>query len=176
MADAFVAEIRMFGCNFAPRNWAYCNGQILAIQQNTALFSLLGTTYGGNGTTTFALPNLQGMAANNQGQGPGLSSYQLGQTSGTSTVTLVSNQIPPHTHTAIGDNGDGVNGNGPAGHAWATPSADRDANLYNPNGALVNMSAAALANTGGGQPHNNMMPYQVVGFCIALQGIFPARN
>ena len=176
MADAFVAEIRMFGCNFAPRSWAYCNGQILPIAQNTALFSLLGTTYGGNGTTNFALPNLQGRAANNQGQGPGLSLYQLGQTSGTSTVTLISNQMPPHTHTAFADNGDGVNGNGPGGHAWATPSADRDASLYDTNGALVNMAPTALANTGGGGPHNNLMPYLVVGFCIALQGIFPARN
>ena len=176
MADAYVAEIRMFGCNFAPRSWAYCNGQIMSIAQNTALFSLLGTTYGGNGQTTFALPNLQGKAANSMGQGPGLSSYQLGQTGGTSTVTLVANQIAPHTHTAIGDNGDGTNGFGPSGHAWATPSADRDINLYDTNGALVNMAPTALANAGGSQPHNNLMPYLVVGFCIALQGIFPARN
>ena len=176
MADAYVAEIRMFGCNFAPRSWATCNGQILAIAQNTALFSLLGTTYGGNGQTTFALPNLQGKAANNQGQGPGLSSYSLGQTAGSSSVTLVANQIPPHTHTAIGDDGDGVNGNGPQGHAWATPAADRDINLYDTSGALVKMGATALANSGGSQPHNNLMPYLVVNFCIALQGIFPARN
>ena len=176
MADAYIAEIRMFGCNFAPRSWAYCNGQLLPIAQNTALFSLLGTTYGGNGQTNFGLPNLQGMAANGQGQGPGLSSYQLGQTGGASSVTLLANQIAPHTHTAIGDNGDGVNGNGPVGHAWATPSAERDANLYDTNGALVNMAANALANTGGSSPHNNMMPYQVVGFCICMQGIFPSRN
>ena len=176
MADSFIAEIRMFGCNFAPRNWAFCNGQLLPIAQNTALFSLLGTTYGGNGTSNFALPNLQGNAANGQGQGPGLSPYQLGQTGGSSTVTLNSNQIPVHTHTAIGDNGDGVNGNGPIGHAWATPSADRDINLYDTSGALVNMSPNALANTGGGGPHNNLMPYLVVNFCICLFGVFPSRN
>ena len=176
MADAYIAEIRMFGCNFAPRNWAYCNGQLLSIAQNTALFSLLGTTYGGNGTTNFALPNLQGSAANGQGTGPGLSNYQLGQTGGAGTVTLIANQIAPHTHTAIGDNGDGVDNNGPAGHAWATPVADRDVNWYDTNGTLVNMNAAALANTGGGGPHNNLMPYQVVGFCICMFGIFPSRN
>ena len=176
MADAYIAEIRMFGCNFAPRNWAYCNGQLLQIVQNTALFSILGTTYGGNGQTNFGLPNLQGKAANGQGQGPGLSSYQLGQTGGASSVTLLANQIAPHTHTAIGDNGDGIIGNSPVGHAWATPSVDRELNLYDTNGALVNMGATALANTGGSVPHNNMMPYQAVGFCICLFGIFPSRN
>ena len=176
MSTPFVAEIRMFGCNFPPRGWAQCNGQILSIAQNTALFSLLGTTYGGNGQTNFGLPNLQGSAANNMGQGPGLSNYVLGQTGGAGSVTLTGNQIPPHTHTAVGDNGDGVNGNGPAAHAWATPVADRDINLYDTNGALVNMSATALTNTGGSQPHNNLMPYQVQNFCIAMQGIFPSRN
>ena len=176
MATPFVAELRIFACNFAPRGWAQCNGQLLPIAQNTALFSLLGTTYGGNGQTTFGLPNLQGRAANHMGQGPGLSSYVEGQSAGNSTVTLLSNQIPPHTHTAIGDNGDGTNGFGPSGHAWATPSADRDINLYDTNGALVNMGANALANAGGGGPHNNLMPYQVHNFCIALQGVYPSRN
>ena len=150
--------------------------QLLSIAQNTALFSLLGTTYGGNGTNNFGLPNLQGKAANGQGQGPGLSPYQLGQPGGAGTVTLIANQIALHTHTAIGDNGDGIIDNSPVGHAWATPSADRELNLYDTNGALVNMGATALTNTGGSVPHNNLMPYLIVGFCICMSGIFPSRN
>ena len=176
MADAYIAEIRIFACNFAPRNWAFCNGQLLAIAQNTALFSLLGTTYGGNGTTNFSLPNLQGSAVTGQGQGPGLSSYQLGQTGGSASVTLAGNQIPVHNHTAVGDNGDGTTGT-VTGKAWATPSIDRDVNWYsNTATPAAAMNAAALANTGGGQPHNNLQPYQVQGFCICLFGIFPSRN
>lgn len=176
MADAYLAEIRMFGCNFAPSGWASCSGQLLPISSNTALFSILGTQYGGNGSSTFGLPNLQGRAANCQGQGPGLSDYVMGELGGSSNVTLLISQTPPHTHAALGDNGDGVNGNGPGGHAWATPSADRDINLYDTNGAPVNMLSNALTTVGGNQPHNNLMPYQVVQFCIATQGIYPARN
>ena len=177
MAEPFVAEIRIFGCNFAPRGWAQCNGQLMPIAQNTALFSLLGTTYGGNGTSTFGLPNLQGRAANNMGQGPGLSLYQEGQSGGTSTVTLISNEIPAHTHTAVGDNGEGVLNAGPVGKAWASPSVERETNGYDSAAtSLVAMSASALGVAGSNQPHNNLMPYQVQNFCIALQGIFPARN
>ena len=176
MADAYIAEIRIFGCNFAPRSWAYCNGQLLSIAQNTALFSILGTTYGGNGQTNFGLPNLQGRAVTGQGQGPGLSPYSLGQISGTGTVALLSNQVPAHNHTAVGDNGDGTTGT-VTGKAWATPSIDRDVNWYsNTATPAATMNAQALALTGGNLPHNNLQPYQVHGFCICLFGIFPARN
>jgi microcystin-dependent protein len=176
MANPFIAEIRMFGCNFAPVGWLQCNGQILPISQYTALFSLLGTTYGGNGTSTFGIPNLQGRAAVNMGQGPGLSNYFEGQIGGSSSVSLLASQLPAHTHSAIGDNGPGTSSN-PVSSAWATPSIDRDIYFYDGGaGALVTMNAGALSNSGGGQPHNNLMPFLVVNFCIAIQGIFPSRN
>ena len=176
MADAYIAEIRMFGCNFAPRSWVQCNGQLMSIAQNTALFSILGTTYGGNGTQTFGLPNLQGSAANGQGQGPGLANYQLGDTGGTSTVTLIASELPAHNHTAIGDNGDGTTGVSTA-NAWATPAIERDVNWYTNTAApAAAMNAAALGNTGGNGAHNNMQPYQIQNFCICTQGIFPVRN
>jgi microcystin-dependent protein len=176
MADSYIGEIRIFACNFPPKNWAQCNGQILSIAQNTALFSILGTTYGGNGQTTFALPNLQGAAPIGQGQGLGLSSYALGQTGGTSTVTLAANQMPSHTHNAVGTDGSGTAAS-PANAIWASPSIDRDINFYEGASATtVNMNGAALALLGGSQAHNNLMPYQAQNFCITLFGIFPARN
>lgn len=176
MADPFLAEIRMWGCNFNPRGWAFCDGQLLPIAQNTALFSLVGTTYGGDGRTTFGLPNLQGRAALHQGRGPGLSDYRLGQVGGAENVTLAETQIPSHNHNAVGNDAEG-SASSPAGNVWATPGADRDLVWYEAgNGSTVDMATNALANTGNSQPHQNLMPFQVVNFCIALQGTYPSRS
>jgi microcystin-dependent protein len=172
MSDPFIAEIRIFPFNFAPRGWAWCDGQLLPISQNTALFSLLGTTYGGNGQSTFALPNLQGKAPMHPGQGPGLSNRSLGEVGGTQTVTLLPTEMPAHNHTVNGSNG-------PAN--LQAPASDRvlgraNANVYLDNpGGLVPMATESLAPAGGGQPHNNMQPYLTLHFNIALQGIFPPR-
>ncbi|MEZ5455697.1 MAG: tail fiber protein [Lysobacteraceae bacterium] len=173
MADPFVAEIRMFPFNFAPHGWAFCDGQLLPISQNTALFSLLGTTYGGNGKSNFALPNLQGRAPMHPGQGPGLSLHDLGETGGTETVSLLESEIPSHSHAqrAAIDPGDLF---APANNALATSVG---AAMYQPTVTqLVNMSDQSLAPAGGDQPHNNMQPYLTVNFCIAMQGVFPPRT
>jgi microcystin-dependent protein len=177
MSDQFVGEIRIFGFNFAPTGWALCDGQLLPISQNTALFSLLGTYYGGNGTSNFALPNLQGSAPLQQGQGPGLSPYDLGQVGGEPTVTLLTNQIPAHTHTPGCLNGAGTS-NSPAGHILASAMVGRQGeSRYTAGpGTSPNMSPQALQLTGGNLPHNNMPPYLTVNFCIALQGIYPSRS
>lgn len=173
MADPFVAEIRMFPFNFAPRGWAWCDGQLLPLSQNTALFSLLGTTYGGNGKSNFSLPDLQGSSPMHPGQGPGLSLHDLGETGGSETVSLLESEIPNHSHTmrAVNDVGD-INiptGNGLARSAGAA--------IYNTTNAnLVPMADNSLAPAGGDQPHNNLMPYLTVYFCIALQGVFPPRG
>jgi microcystin-dependent protein len=175
--DPFVGEIRIFGFNFAPRGWATCDGQLLPISQNTALFSLLGTQFGGNGQSTFALPNLQGSAPIDQGQGPGLTPRDMGETGGVSSVTLNSTQIPSHTHTMGALNGaTGSTGNpqnnifaGLAGRPTPPPTYSNAA----PN---VAMNPGAVSGVGGNQPHNNMPPYQVMCFCIAMQGIFPPRS
>ncbi len=173
MADPFVAEIRIFPFNFPPRGWAFCDGQLLPISQNTALFSLCGTFYGGDGKSTFALPNLQGSAAMGQGDGPGLSQRFLGEASGTPNVTLLLSEIPFHTHTleASQDRSDSLAS--PLGHL--PPGGDAD--LYSdPVANLPQMAPTALAPTGGTLPHNNMMPYLTLNFCIALQGVFPPRG
>lgn len=172
MADPFIAEIRMFGFNFAPTGWAFCNGQILPISQNTALFSLLGTTYGGDGKSTFALPDLQGSAPLHPGQGQGLSLYDLGQASGTESVTLLQTEIPVHTHTVMTgeDFGDVTT---PA-NSILTLSTGGFA--YGSNASLTTMGPQTLAPAGGSLPHNNMMPYLTLNFCIALQGIYPQRQ
>jgi microcystin-dependent protein len=173
--DPFVAEIRLFPFNFAPRGWAWCNGQLLPISQNTALFSLLGTTYGGNGQTTFGLPNLQGSAAMFNGQGPGLSLRDLGETGGSQTVTLQTTQLPSHTHTAGAKVAGGTAS--PTNMVWGTSSAGKvAANFYAPAGGTVNMNAGAIANAGSSQPHNNLMPYLTLYFNIALQGVYPPRS
>jgi microcystin-dependent protein len=174
MADPFVAEIRIFPFNFAPRGWAWCDGQLLPISQNTALFSLLGTTYGGDGRSNFALPDLQGRAPMHPGQGPGLSLHDLGETGGSETVSLLESEIPAHAHTlrAFNDVGDYPL---PQGNSLATVGGD---NLYQSNTSqnLVPMSDNALAPAGGDAPHNNLMPYLTFYFCIALQGVFPPRT
>ena len=176
MSNPFVGEIRIFGFNFAPTGWALCAGQILPISQNTALFSLLGTYYGGNGTSNFALPNLQGCAPVNQGQGAGLSPYVMGQSGGVSTVTLNANQMPAHNHNVqcLAAGGDS---NTPVNHGFAEVTAGRGTtNLYAASSDGTTMNATAISSAGGGQPHNNMAPYLAVNFCIALIGIYPARN
>jgi microcystin-dependent protein len=170
--DPFVAEIRIFAFNFPPTGWAFCDGQILPLSQNTALFQLLGTTYGGDGKSTFALPNLRGNAPMHPGQGPGLSEHDLGETGGSETVTLLQAEIPAHTHALRANNtlGDSPV---PAGNTLA-----RFANAYQQttNANLVAMAPEALPPAGGSQPHNNMMPYLTLNFCIALQGVFPPRG
>ncbi|MCW4385531.1 tail fiber protein [Salinibacterium sp. SYSU T00001] len=175
MADPFVAEIRIFPFNFAPKGWAFCNGQLIPISQNTALFSLLGTTYGGDGKSTFALPDLQGRIPLQAGQGAGLSDRWLGDTGGESAVALHQTELPPHRHTAraLNDLGDT---NGPASAAWASPRAGRVTEpSYGPASASVTSIPAGLAPTGGGLPHNNLPPYLTLHYCIALQGVFPPR-
>jgi microcystin-dependent protein len=175
MSQPFVAEIKMFGCNFAPRGWAQCNGQILAISQNTALFSLLGTYYGGDGRTTFALPDLQGSAALQSGQGPGLSERFIGELGGTSVVTLIQSEMPAHNHTVNAKITGGAAD--PNGKVWGTVGTQRPApNFYASGPGNTSMNPLALSITGGSQPHNNQMPCIVVNFCIALQGIFPPRS
>ncbi|MDR2333932.1 MAG: tail fiber protein [Burkholderiaceae bacterium] len=176
MSDQFVGEIRIFAFNFAPRGWALCQGQLLPISQNTPLFSLLGTTYGGDGKSTFALPDLQGNMPMHPGQGSGLSLHNLGEMSGSETVTLLTTEIPSHTHSL---------------HPAKT--ADASVNMATPSSAvsigvaptrsftsqaanLVQMAPTQLGMAGGSLPHNNMPPYLAVNFCIALQGIFPPRH
>jgi microcystin-dependent protein len=175
--EPFIGEIIIGAFNFAPRNYALCNGQLLPISQNTALFSILGTNYGGNGQTTFGLPNLQGRMAIGAGQGPGLSSYQLGQAGGVPNVTLLTTQMPAHTHLIQGNGGDGTQAS-PVNNFFAGPGADRDLYTYNAGntGGTVNMNPSAVNISGGSQPHNNMMPYLALNYCIATAGIFPSRN
>jgi len=176
MADPFVAEIRIFPFNFAPKGWAFCDGQILPISQNTALFSLLGTTYGGDGKSTFALPDLQGSAPMHPGQGSGLSLHDLGESGGTESVTLLVTEMPAHQHgvgRAANVAGDSVV---PTNCVWAMSGAGRGAAaLYIAGPPTGKVNAFSLLPTGGGLPHNNMQPYLTLNFCIALQGVFPAR-
>ena len=170
MADPCVAEIRIFPFNFAPKGWAWCDGQLLPLSQNTALFSLLGTTYGGNGNSNFALPDLQGRAPMHPGQGPGLSLHDLGETGGSDTVTLLESEIPAHSHT-LNTSIRSADSLSPAALAVGTGN-----NAYAPLGNSTLAAPQALAPAGGGQPHNNMQPYLTFYFCIALQGVFPPRS
>jgi microcystin-dependent protein len=175
MSDPFIGEIRIFGGNFAPKGWAFCNGQLMSISQNTALFSLLGTTYGGDGRTTFALPNLQGSAPLMAGQGNGLSQYDLGQIGGAPTVTLPSTALPAHTHAVSGTTTPGSVAD-PAGDVWSVAGVARGTVMYSANaGSAPQMNPQAFAPAGSSQPHNNMPPYLVLTFIIALQGIYPSR-
>jgi microcystin-dependent protein len=171
MSEPFVAEIRILPYNFPPQGWADCNGQLLAISQNTALFSLVGTMYGGNGQTTFGLPNLQDRIPVGFGQGPGLSNYDQGQTAGTSNITLLQSQMPQHNHGfgAFSNVGDSTN---PANSVPARVSGETPYVNAVPNTPL----ATTISPVGGNQPHNNLMPYLTLRFCIALIGVFPARQ
>jgi microcystin-dependent protein len=174
MADPFVAEIRAFGFNFAPTGWAQCNGQLLPISQNTALFSLLGTTYGGDGKSTFALPDLQGRAALHPGQGQGLTEYFQGEEQGAETVTLLTSETPVHTHTLQArDNAGDLQAPSPT-RALARSVG---ATIYQANSTtnLVDKAQQTLSIAGGSLPHNNWPPVLVLNYCIALQGVFPQR-
>ncbi len=176
MDQPFLGMIMVFGFDFPPRGWALCQGQILSIASNTALFALLGTTYGGNGTTTFALPDLRGRAPIGFGQGPGLSQITLGQVAGEMSHTLTLAELPAHTHTGNVILGSGLanNANG-AGNNFAANTGGTS--IYNSGSAGGNMAAnVTFGSAGGGQPHNNMSPYLGVNYCIALQGVFPQRN
>ena len=165
MAEPFLSEIRMFSFNFPPKGWAFCNGQFLPINQNQALFSLLGTTYGGNGQTTFALPNLRGQVPIHEGSG-----FTLGQTAGTTSVTITQQTMPTHIHVLQATNTNGAVGNPTGGVLGAVNS------MYGPPNSLTTMAPSDVTSLGGSQAHNNMMPYLVLNFCIALQGIFPSQN
>jgi microcystin-dependent protein len=174
VSDPFVAEIRIFPFNFAPRGWAFCDGQILPISQNTALFSLLGTTYGGDGKSNFALPDLQGRTPMHPGQGPGLSQHDLGEEGGEDTVTLLDSEMPAHSHGLMATAQPGEDAAPGPTEALARSVG---ANLYQTNtGNLVQLAPTALSPTGGSQPHNNMQPYLTLNFNIALQGVFPPRQ
>jgi microcystin-dependent protein len=176
MSNPYLGEIRMFAGNFAPYGWALCNGQTLSISQNTALFSLLGTTYGGNCVSTFNLPDLRGRVAIHPGQGPGLSSYVEGQQAGVENVTLLINQIPSHNHT-VNAVASGGNQASPAGGSLAIESTGTSLDYANSSTNPTSpMNAAMLSQTGGNQPHSNIQPYLCVNFIIALQGIYPSRN
>ena len=180
MADPFVAEIRMFPFNFAPNGWAFCNGQLMPLSQNTALFALLGTTYGGDGKSTFALPNMQDNAPMQPGQGQGLSLRDLGEMSGVESITLLTSEIPFHTHLLSASDADATTNNPtgqyPAKGLWDAGTSAGVIGAYSdqsPGNAALAPQALSLA--GGGLPHNNMQPYLTLNFCIALQGIFPQR-
>jgi microcystin-dependent protein len=176
MSNPFVAEIRIFPFNFAPKGWAFCDGQILPLSQNTALFSLLGTTYGGDGKSNFALPNLQGSAPLQQGQGPGLSLVELGETGGEETVTLLQSEMPSHSHSANASSAAGT-AHDPTGQFWASPPPVlRQVQKLYGSAAGATMYPQALGGAGGSFPHDNLMPYLVLNFCIALQGVYPARS
>lgn len=183
MSEPYVGQVMIFAFNFAPRNWSYCNGALMAISQNQALFSILGTTYGGDGRVTFALPNIQDKGVMNLGPGPGLSNYALGQTSGMAEVTLTTQQMPAHSHTVSGDGASTATGFKivPLVSDWigtrigATPGA-RDF-MFNPtptDGA--NFAGAVISISGGSLPHENEQPYLGMNYCIALFGLFPSRN
>lgn len=175
MSDQYLGEIRSFGFNFAPIGWLQCNGQILSISQYSALFSLLGTFYGGNGTSNFALPNLQGNVPMMWGAGPGLSTYFIGETTGSTTVTLISNQLPLHNHfLQVEEGGSGVT-NAPSTATWLGETAPGVSYITTgpPN---VTLAQTAIGPNTGGQPHENMQPYLTINFCIATTGTFPPRG
>ncbi len=172
MSEPFVAEIKIFAGNFAPRGWAFCGGQLLPVGQNTALFSLIGTTYGGDGRTTMGLPNLQERAPMHPGRGPGLTGRKLGSKSGGEKVTLTTNQLASHTHD-WNANTAAATGTDPQGKVTADSSPIR---IYEPGTPNADMGASEIADTGGGQPHDNLMPALCINFIIALFGIYPSRN
>lgn len=172
MAQPYVGDIRMFGGNFAPRNYALCNGQLLPIAQYQELFALIGTTFGGDGQNTFGVPDLRGRVPVHQGQGPALPATTLGETAGTETVTLNTNQIPAHPHPAGG--GGAATSSSPTGNLPGVTAGGGE--IYAAAGGTVVAMAAAVGPAGGNQPHENVMPFQAISFIIALYGVFPARN
>ncbi len=175
MANPFVAEIRIFAGNFAPTGWALCNGQLMPISQNTALFSLLGTTYGGDGRSNFALPNLQGSAPMQAGPGPGLSLRDLGETGGEQTVTLLVTEMPAHSHTVLAAGSGALPS--PANNVWASGLKGHPGSYAASNPVSnVQMNPSGISITGSNLPHNNMPPFLGLTFIIALQGVFPARS
>jgi microcystin-dependent protein len=180
MSEPYLGEIRLFSFNFAPRGWAFCQGQTLPINQNQALFALLGTTYGGNGQTTFSLPNLAGRAAISSGQGLGLSPHNLGESAGSPSVTLTINQIPAHNHNAVGTKNKGsLTGNPlgtPVNQVWAADAGDVTKEYAPATGTLHQMHPAAIGQTGSSQGHENRQSFLALSYCIALQGVFPSRN
>ena len=171
MSEPYIGEIRLVGFNFAPVGWALCDGQLVPIAENDALFSLIGTTYGGDGVNTFALPDFRGRIPMHQGTGSSGTTYTIGEQGGTETVTLTVNQIPAHAHPALAQSGAG-NQAGPGGNLWASSSL----NQYNSSAADSNMNALAITSMGGSQPHDNMMPFLTINFIISLQGIFPSQG
>ncbi len=177
MSEPFLGQISMFGGNFAPAGWTFCNGQLLAIAQNQALFSILGTIYGGDGETTFGLPDLRGRAPIHWGSGAGLSTRSIGAKGGAETVTLTTSQIPSHDHTLLADAGS-ANASTPLGNAHAIgEDPNRNAlNQYSNVAPTSAMHADTVGSTGGGQSHENMMPWQAVSYIIALTGVFPSPN
>jgi microcystin-dependent protein len=176
MSEPFVAEIRIFAGNFAPRSWAFCNGQLLPISQNTALFSLIGTTYGGDGRTTTALPNMQGRAPMGPGRGPGLTSRRLGQRGGVETVTLTEAQMPNHTHTLGGSTEEAEFDGSPNPTNNLPGIVEGGKEPYAVSANLTSLSEGALPSSGGSQAHNNLQPYLAINYIIALQGLYPSRG
>lgn len=174
MADPFIGEIRLFGFNFPPRGWATCDGQLLPIAQNTALFSLLGTQFGGNGTNNFALPDLRGRVPLHMGQGPGLSPYTIGQVAGEEKHQLLTTELPAHNHALLASSGVGTV-SAPSGAVLAA-GAPTDLPRYTADSIDVTLSANSVGLAGSGAAHNNLQPYLTINFCIALVGIFPSRN
>jgi microcystin-dependent protein len=180
MSQPYVGEIRMFGGNFAPAGWMLCQGQLLAISQNATLFNLIGTTYGGDGVNTFALPDLRGRAPIHQGQSPGTSSYTIGQNGGVETVTLTTNQLPSHTHSIVADSNNATTGD--PTNAYYASSSPTDAftvpgSAANPAAPMLKtFNAAVLPSQGGSQPHDNMQPFLIVNYIISLFGVFPSQN
>src|SRR5262245_12581551 len=172
--DAFIGMIVMFGGNFAPRGWAFCNGQLLSIAQNTALFSILGTTYGGNGQTTFALPNLQGRVAIHPGQSPGTSNYTLGETAGTENVTLTTSQMPMHNHIVAASQS--ASTTNPQGSVPSNDSRGTPVTIYAAQSDGTQMNPQMIGVAGGSQPFSVVQPFQCVNYIICLEGIYPSRN
>lgn len=175
MSEPFIGEIRIFAFTFAPRNWADCDGQLMAINQNEALFSLLGTMYGGDGRTTFGLPDLRGRVALHEGSGPGLSSRRIGERGGAAQVTLTVQSMPNHTHNMNASSADGDQ-HAPANHYFSSEDLGGEPTNAYATTADVTMHPQMITNAGGGQGHSNLMPYLTVRYCIALIGIFPSRS
>ena len=176
MSEPFIAEVRIFAGNFAPRGWAFCDGQLLPVSQNTALFSLLGTVFGGDGRTTVGLPDMQGRAPMHTGRGPGLTSRRLGQKIGAETATLSVNQIPRHTHTLRSSNEDAEEEGEKNPANGATARMQSNQAIYGPASSLQAMASESIASRGGGDAHNNMQPYLALNYIIALVGLYPSRS